>query len=208
MVKEWIVLGHKISRRGIKVDKAKVDVNEKLPPPATIKGVRSFLGHANFYRWFINDFLKISKPLCMPLEKDTTFEFNKACLEAFKELKIAPIIVTPYWNSPFKLMSEASDFAMRVVMGQRRKRVFHLIYYASRTLTGAQLNSTFCSYLIGTKVAVFTDHSTIKYLLTKNDCKPSLIQWVLLLQEFDLEIQEKKGVENQVTDHLLRLEQQ
>ena len=65
----------------------------------------------------------------------------------------------------------------------------------------------FCSYLIGTKVIVFTNHETIKYLLTKKDAKPRLIRWILLLQEFDLEIQDRKGVENQIVDHLSRLEQ-
>ena len=63
MVREGIILGHKISSKGIEVDRAKVEVIENLPPPVNIKGIKSFLGHAGFYRRFIKDFSKISKPL-------------------------------------------------------------------------------------------------------------------------------------------------
>ncbi|KAA3473744.1 Transposon Ty3-I Gag-Pol polyprotein [Gossypium australe] len=110
-------------------------------------------------------------------------------------------------------MCNANDYAVGAVMGQKRNKVFHPIYYASRTLTEAQLNYTFfafdkfCSYLIGTKVTVFTDHVAIKYLLTKKYAKLRLIRWILLLQEFDLEIQDRKGVKNQIANHLSRLEQ-
>ena len=99
MVKEGIVLGHKISANGIEVDKAKIAVIEKLPPPTNVKGVRSFLGHAGFYRRFIQDFSKISKPLCDLLVKDVAFDFNENCLCAFETLKqkliSAPIITAP-----------------------------------------------------------------------------------------------------------------
>ena len=83
MVKEGIVLRHKISTNGIEVDKVKVEVIEKLEPPTTLKGIRSFLGHAGFYRRFIKDFSKISKPLCNLLEKDAAFLFDDACLVTF-----------------------------------------------------------------------------------------------------------------------------
>ncbi|KAL5538366.1 hypothetical protein UlMin_046146 [Ulmus minor] len=226
MVKEGIVLGHKVSRDGLEVDKAKVETIEKLPPPISVKGIRSFLGHAEFYRRFIKDFSKVAKPLCNLLEKDRKFDFDAGCLKAFLELKqklsSAPVIVAPDWAAPFELMCDASDVAVGAVLGQKRNRVFHSIYYASKTLQGAQLNYTvtekellavvfafdkFRSYLVSTKVIVYTDHSTIKYLVEKKDAKPRLIRWVLLLQEFDLEIRDRKGTENQVADHLSRLEQ-
>ncbi|KAL5548294.1 hypothetical protein UlMin_003525 [Ulmus minor] len=193
MVKEGIVLGHKVSRNGLEVDKAKVETIEKLPPPVSVKGIRSFLGHAGFYRRFIKDFSKVAKPLCNLLEKDRKFDFDEGCLKAFLELKqklsSAPVIVAPDWAAPFELMCDASDVAVGAVLGQKRNRVFHSIYYASKTLQGAQLNYTvtekellavvfafdkFRSYLVGTKVIVYTDHS---------------------------------GTENQVADHLSRLEQ-
>nr|GEY80013.1 retrovirus-related Pol polyprotein from transposon 17.6 [Tanacetum cinerariifolium] len=97
MVKEGIVLGHKISKQGIEVDKAKVDVITKLPHPTTIKGILSFLGHAGFYRRFNKDFSKIARPMTRLLEKDTPFIFSKECVEAFQTLKRklikAPILI-------------------------------------------------------------------------------------------------------------------
>ncbi|GKA00304.1 reverse transcriptase domain-containing protein [Tanacetum coccineum] len=121
MVKEGIVLGHKVSGAGLEVDKAKIDVISKLPPPTNIKGVRSFLGHAGFYRRFIKDFSKIARPLTKLLEKDTPFEFNDECQKAFELLKekltCAPVIISPNWNLPFELMCDASDFAVGAVLG-------------------------------------------------------------------------------------------
>ncbi|KAL5570156.1 hypothetical protein UlMin_026731 [Ulmus minor] len=87
MVKEGIVLGHKVSQDGLEVDKAKVETIEKLPPPVSVKGIRSFLGHTGFYRRFIKDFSKVAKPLCNLLEKDRKFDFDESCLKAFLELK-------------------------------------------------------------------------------------------------------------------------
>ena len=102
MAQEGIVLGHLVSKSGIKVDRAKIEVIANLPPPKCVKDIRSFLGHAGFYRRFIKDFSKISKPLCKLLAKDATFEFNDACLEAFDILKkaliSAPILQPPNWQ--------------------------------------------------------------------------------------------------------------
>ncbi|XP_023751188.1 uncharacterized mitochondrial protein AtMg00860-like [Lactuca sativa] len=116
MVKEGILLGHKVSRMGIKVDRAKVDTIAKFPPPTNIKGVRSFLGHAGFYRCFIKDFSKITRPLTQLLLKDAPFNFSKECLEAFNLLKekltTSPIMVAPNWSLPFELTCEASDLEL------------------------------------------------------------------------------------------------
>ncbi|CAN6566312.1 unnamed protein product [Malus baccata var. baccata] len=216
--------GHIISEKGIEVDKSKIDLVRHLPSPTSVREVRSFLGHAGFYRRFIKDFSKIAQPLCRLLQKEVAFEFTKECTESFNQLKelltTAPIIVPPDWSLPFELMCDASDYALGAVLGQRKDKRPHVIYYASRTLNDAQLNYStmekellavvfaldkFRSYLIGTKVIVFTDHAALKYLLTKKEAKPRLIRWILLLQEFDIEIRDKKGCENVVADHLSRM---
>ncbi|GJX19278.1 reverse transcriptase domain-containing protein [Tanacetum coccineum] len=211
MVKEGIVLGHKISKSGIKVDRAKVDVIAKLPYPTTVKGVRSFLGHARFYRRFIHDFSKISRPMTHLLEKETPFVFSKECVEAFNDLKKklteAPILVTPDWDLPFEIMCDASDFVVGAVLGQRKTKHFQPIHYANKTMTDDQAHYTtaekellavvyafekFRPYLVLSKSIVYTDHSALKYLLTKQDAKPRLLRWVLLLQEFNFTIRDKK----------------
>jgi hypothetical protein len=158
------------------------------------------------------------------LSQDVQFDWTSKCQEAFEKLKwlltTAPIMQAPDWSLPFELMCDASDFMIGVVLGQRKDKKPHVIYYASKTLNDAQLNYTttekellavvfaldkFRSYLVGSLVIVFTDHAALKYLLTKQDAKPCLIRWILLLQEFNLEIRDKKRVENVVADHLSRL---
>ncbi|GJU36522.1 reverse transcriptase domain-containing protein [Tanacetum coccineum] len=187
--KDGIVLGHKISKNGIEVDRAKVDEIAKLPPPTTAKGIRSFLGHTRFYRRF--------------------------------KLTEAPILVSPDWDLPFKIMCDASDFATGAVLGQRKDKYFRPIHYASKNLSDAQTNYTitekelltvayafekFWSYCVLSKTIVYTDHSALKYLFAKQDAKPRLLWWILLLQEFNIEIRDKKGAENLAADHLSRLE--
>ncbi|GJT43394.1 reverse transcriptase domain-containing protein [Tanacetum coccineum] len=225
MVKEGIVLGHKISKSGLEVDRAKVEVIAKLPHPTSVKGVRSFLGHAGFYRRFIQDFSKIARPMTHLLEKDTPFFFSEECIDSFNTLKRrlteAPILIAPDWDLPFELMCDASDFAIGAVLGQRKNKHFQPIHYASKTMNEAQTHYTttekellavvyafekFWSYLVMSKSIVYTDHSAIKYLFAKKDAKARLMRWILLLQEFDIEIRDKKGAENLAADHLSRLE--
>ncbi|KAK1684189.1 hypothetical protein QYE76_045037 [Lolium multiflorum] len=225
MVNEGIVLGHKISERGIEVDRAKVEAIEKMPYPRDVKGIRSVLGHVGFYRRFIKDFSKISKPLTNLLQKDVPFVFDDDCKEAFETLKkaltTAPIVEPPDWNLPFEIMCDASDFAVGAVLGQRVDKKLNVIHYASKTLDAAQRNyattekellavvfacDKFRSYIVDSKVTIHTDHAAIRYLMTKKDAKPRLIRWVLLLQEFDLHIVDRKGADNPVADNLSRLE--
>ncbi|KAK1621351.1 hypothetical protein QYE76_026868 [Lolium multiflorum] len=225
MVNEGIVLGHKISERGIEVDRAKVEAIEKMPYPRDVKGIRSVLGHAGFYRRFIKDFSKISKPLTNLLQKDVPFVFDDDCKEAFETLKkaltTAPIVEPPDWNLPFEIMCDASDFAVGAVLGQRVDKKLNVIHYASKTLDAAQRNyattekellavvfacDKFRSYIVDSKVTIHTDHAAIRYLMQKKDAKPRLIRWVLLLQEFDLHIVDRKGADNPVADNLSRLE--
>ncbi|XP_070050913.1 uncharacterized protein [Nicotiana tomentosiformis] len=187
MVDEGIVFGHKISNQGIEVDRANIEIISKLPPPTSL------------------------------LEKYAKFEFDEKCPITFEELKArlttTPFIVTPDCSLPFELMCDASGVAIGAVLGQRNNKILHHVYYASKTLNDAQLNYTvteqellaivyafenFRAYLLGSKVIVYTDHAALRYLMAKNDAKPRLIRWVLLLQEFDFEVKDRKGIENQV----------
>ncbi|GKD75585.1 reverse transcriptase domain-containing protein, partial [Tanacetum coccineum] len=122
------------------------------------------------------------------LEKETLFIFSNECIEAFnilkKKLTKAPILVAPDWDLPFEIMCDASDYAVAVVY------VFE----------------KFRPYLVLSKTIVYTDHSALKYLLAKQDAKLRLLRWIILLQEFDVIIRDKKGAENLAADHLSRLE--
>ncbi|GJY93462.1 reverse transcriptase domain-containing protein [Tanacetum coccineum] len=219
MVNEGIVLGHKVSGAGLEVDRAKINAISKLPPPTNVKGIRSFLGHVSFYRRSLKT--KISRPLTKLLEKDTPFKFNDECHKAFNSLKekptCTPVIVSPNWNLLFELMCDASDFAVGAVLGQKDGKDFHPFYFASKTLNVAQQKYTvtekelmvvvfafdkFRPYLILSKIIVYTDHSALRHLLKKQDAKTRLIRWILLLQEFDIEIKDKKGIENVAADNL------
>ncbi|GJQ98379.1 reverse transcriptase domain-containing protein [Tanacetum coccineum] len=146
MVKEGIVLGHKVSSVGLEVDKAKIDVISKLPPPTNIK--------------------------------NTPFEFDDECQRAFESLKekltCAPVIVSPNWNLPFELICDAIDFTIGAV---------------------------FRSYLILSKTIIHTDHSTLRHLFKKQDAKPRLIRWILLMQELNIEskTEKKKNVAAGIT---------
>ena len=146
MVKEGIVLGHLISEKAIEVDRAKLEVIERLPPLISVKGVRSFLGHAGFYRRFIKNFSKIAHPMCKLLEKECKFYFDESYQKAFGELKeklvSAPIIISPCWSNPFKVMYDAKGVALGVVLRQIRDKILHPIYYASKALKEAQKNYT------------------------------------------------------------------
>ena len=141
MVIEGIVLGHKISAIGLEVDQEKVYIIKTLMTPTTVKEIRSFLGHAGFYRRFIKDFSKISKPLCRLLEKDANFDFDASCRSTFEEIKsrfvTAPIMATPKWNKDFEIMCDDSDYAMGAVLGQRTEKIFRARYYASKTFNEA-----------------------------------------------------------------------
>nr|GEX85045.1 reverse transcriptase domain-containing protein [Tanacetum cinerariifolium] len=193
MVKDGIVLGHKISKNGIEVDKAKVNVIAKLPHPTTVKEYS-----IHFLRRLYQSF---------PDVKEKTHGSSD--------------LDCPKSDLPFELMCDASDFAIGAVLGQHHKKHFKPIHYASKTMNDVESNYTttekemlavvyafekFWSYLIMNKSIVHTDHSTLKYLFAKKDAKARLLWWVLLLQEFDFKVLDTKGAENLAADHLSRLE--
>ena len=153
------------------------------------------------------------------------FKFDESYQNSFEEIKSklveAPIMEKPDWNREFEIMCDASDFAMGVVLGQKSEKVFKAIYYASKTFNEAQENystiekemlamvfacENFRPYILGSHVIIHTHHAAIKYLMAKKEAKPGLIRWVLLLQESNLEIKDKKGCDNVIADHLSRVE--
>nr|GEY57801.1 reverse transcriptase domain-containing protein [Tanacetum cinerariifolium] len=175
MVKEGIVLGHKISKKGIEVDKAKIE-----------------------------DFSKISRSMTHLLENNSPFIFSNDCIQAFRTIKEklteAPILIAPNWDQPFELMCDASDFAVGAVLGQRIEKHFRPIHYASKTMTQAESNYTitekemlavvyafkkFRSYLIMNKSIVYTDHLALKYLFSKKDAKARKLSTSLQLATVD-----------------------
>ncbi|RDX84681.1 Retrovirus-related Pol polyprotein, partial [Mucuna pruriens] len=207
MVTKGIVLGHLVSNRGIKVDKLKIDIITSLPNSTSMREVRSFLGHARFYRRFIKNLSKTALLLS---------KFDQPYIEAFQELKnrltSALILQALNWELPFELMCDASNSVLGAVSGQRAgvSKPVHVIAYASRTMDSAQLNYTtiekellaivfsldkFCSYLLSSKIVLFSDHAALRFLLKKLDAKPRLIRWMLLLQKFNIEIRDKTQIE-------------
>ncbi|CAN6441118.1 unnamed protein product [Victoria cruziana] len=193
MVREGIILGHVVSERGIEVDKAKIETMAKLAPPSCVREVRSFLGHAGFYKRFIKDFSKISRPLCDLLAKDVSFVFFEECRGSFLKLKealsSAPILRAPDWSLPFEIMYDTFDYAVGAILGQRVEKKPVVIYYASKMLVDAQMHYT----------------TMEKELLAVVFALEKLRSYILGSKEFDLEIKDKKGSENVVADHLSRV---
>jgi len=153
--------------------------------------------------------------MCKLLEKEAKFLFDGACSKTFKFLKerliSTPVITSLDWFEPFEVMCDASGTSLGAVLGKKCNKLFHPIYYSSKSLNGAQRNYTvteqellavvyafekFMTYLLGTKVRVLSDHAILRYLMKNKDSKPRFIRWVLLLQEFDFEAKDRKGCEN------------
>nr|GEU48679.1 reverse transcriptase [Tanacetum cinerariifolium] len=196
MVKEGIILGHKISKKGIEVDKAKIKVISKLSHPTTVKGIRSFLGHAGFYRRFIKNFSKISRPMTHLLEKNSPFIFSNECIQAFRTLKDklteAPILIASNWDQPFELMCDTSDYAVGAVLGQRVEKHFRPIHYASKTMNQAE--TTYTTTEKEMLAVVYAFEKFRSYLIMNKSI------------EFDFKVIDTKGAEIYAADHLSCLE--
>nr|GEX58433.1 hypothetical protein [Tanacetum cinerariifolium] len=174
------------------LQRAKVNVIAKLPHPTTVKGVRSFLGHAGFYRRFIQDFSKISRPMTHLLEKNTLFIFSEDCIKAFqmlkKKLTEAPILIAPNWDLPFELMCDESEFAIGSFLGQRHEKHFKPIHYASKTMNDAESNYT------------TTEKEMLAVVMPRRDCSDGFYN------SNNLIFLDTKGSKNLAADHLSRLE--
>ncbi|GLJ19357.1 hypothetical protein SUGI_0348760 [Cryptomeria japonica] len=227
MMEEGIVLGHHISVKGIKVDPTKIEVIQYINDPIKQKDVRSFLGHAGYYRRFIKDFSKIASPLYSLLTKDAKFKWTPVCNEAFSKLKHALtqalVLKGPNWSLPFQIHTDASDYAIGVVLGQKVDKLEKEIYYIDKNLQGPELNYIvtekemlaviyalikFRHYIIGYPIFVHTDHTAIRYLMNKPSITDRLARWLLLMQEFDIIVVDKPMNSNVVANYLSCLQLQ
>nr|GEW07889.1 hypothetical protein [Tanacetum cinerariifolium] len=182
MVKEGIVFGHKISKKGIEVDKAKIKVISKLPHPTTVKGIKSFLGHAE---------KPTEAPILIAPNWDQHFELMCDASDFVVGAVLGQQIKKHFRSIHYasKTMTEAESYYTIT-----EKEMLAVVYAFEK----------FCSYLIMNKSIVYTDHSALKYLFAKKDVKARLLRWILLLQEFNFKVVDTKGAENYAADHLSR----
>jgi transposase InsO family protein len=224
-MKEGILLGHVISQRGIEVDAEKVRVILKLKPPTQLKELRAFLGYVGYYRRFILKYADLAMPLTQLLKKNEEYSWTENRQQAFEQLRhrlvTAPILQPPDWEKPFHVYIDASAFCIGATLSQLdENKKDHPIYFASRQMNPAEKNYTvterealavvfsckkFRHYLLGYRTIFHTDHSSLKYLVNQADLSGRIARWVLLLQEFDFEVEVRPGKHHENADFLSRL---
>jgi hypothetical protein len=224
MLTEGIVLGHHISGSGMRVDPAKIYIITQIRIPSSQKEVHSFLGHVGYYRRFIPNFTSLATPLFKLLSKEAEFKWDDECQISFEILKqklsTTPILRGPNWSLPFHICTDASDTALGAVLGQRENQMPYVIYFVSKNLSPTEVNYTviekellaivhainkFRHYITGYQAFVHTDHSTIKFLMNKPVTNPRVTRWLLLLQEFNINIIDRPGKDNLMANFLSRM---
>lgn len=217
-------LGHVITAEGVKPNPDKIKAIEQWPLPKNEKDLRGFLGTLSYYRRFIRDLAKISKPLSNQLRKGQTISHTKSFVEAFecckKILTSSDVLQYPDFTKPFVLTTDASNFAIGAVLSQGPIGRDKPVAFASRTLTKTEENYStiekellavvwackhFRAYLFGRKFTLFTDHQPLIYIFNMKDPSSKLVRWRLYLEEFDFEIKYRKGSQNTVADGLSRI---
>lgn len=224
--KEVAYLGHIVTPDGVKPNPDKIKAIQNFPLPKTAKQIKGFLGLLGYYRKFIKDFSKLTKPLTACLKKDSTInpkdpEYIK-CFELCKNLLInEPILQYPNFEEPFILTTDASNFALGAVLSQGKIGSDLPVAYASRTLTTSEINYStiekevlaiiygvtyFRPYLFGRKFKIVTDHKPLQWLFSLKEPHSKLHRWRLKLEEYDYEIVYKKGSLNKNADALSRIQ--
>jgi hypothetical protein len=222
MLTKGIVLGHHISVSGMRVDLEKIYIITQISIPSSKKEVCSFLGHVGYYRIFIPNFTSLATPLFKLLSKEDKFKWDDECQISFKiikqKLSTTPVLRGPNWSLPFHIYTDALDTALGEVLGKRENQIPYAIYFVSKNLSPAKVNYTvtekellavvhainkFRHYIIGYQAFVHTDHSTIKFLMNKPVTNPRVTRWLLLLQEFNINIIDRPGKDNLVADFYL-----
>lgn len=222
--KEVLYLGHMITKEGLKPNNDKIQAVLNFPLPKTTTEIKSFLGLVGYYRKFIKDFAKITRPLTNCLKKRNKIETTEQYCMAFqmcKELLVnAPILQFPDFEKTFILTTDASDFAVGAVLSQGPIGADKPIAYASRTLNDAETRYStiekellaivwavkhFRPYLYGRRFTIYTDHRPLAWLNSMKEQNSKLTRWKLRLAEFDYDIEYKNGKQNVVADALSRI---
>ena len=216
-------LGHVLSKEGIATNPNKIALVQNCPAPTNRKQLKSFLGLANYYRRFVDNFSKIAAPLHKLLRKDVKYEWSHDCENAFLELKTrlisAPILGYPDLNIPFHVSTDASSFAIGMVLGQVQDGHERVIEYAGRSLTPAERNYTvgeletlaaveavkgFHHYLHA-KFTLYTDNTSVAWLMKQKVPKNRIARWLMVLQGYDFEIVYKPGKKHGNADGVSRI---
>ncbi|KAL4100898.1 hypothetical protein QTP88_020923 [Uroleucon formosanum] len=223
--KEVLYLGYIINENGVSPDPKKIQCIKNYPRPKNPKDIKSFLGLLNYYRRFVDNFVKIAKPLTALLKKNVIFKWDDRCENAFEILKQAltnpPLLVYPDWEKGnFNLTTDASQYAIGAVLSQGIVPNDQPIAYASRTLNQAETNYSviqkellaiiwavkhFRCYLYGRHFCIVTDHRPLTFLFGIKDVSSQLMRWRLQLSEYDYTIKYRAGTENSNADCLSRI---
>ena len=216
-------LGHVVTPDGISPDSDKVRVVQDFPTPTNLKQLRTFLGLANYYRRFIRGFSHIARPLNALTKKGVKFCWTQSCDDAFDKLKralvSAPILAYPNFKKPFLLFVDASSTGIGFTLAQNQNGKEVVIAYNGRGLNSAEQNCTttegealalvegvrkFQPYLHNRKFTVYTDHSSLRWLMNVRDATGRLARWALLLQQYDFDIVHRPGKIHGNADNLSR----
>ncbi|KAL0551917.1 hypothetical protein IC582_011010 [Cucumis melo] len=218
-LKQVSFLGHMVSKAGVSVDPAKIEAVTGWTRPSTVSEVRSFLGLAGYYRWFVENFSLIATPLTQLTRKGAPFVWSKACEDSFQNLKqklvTAPVLTVPDGSGSFVIYSDASKKGLGCVLMQQGK----VVAYASRQLKSHEQNypthdlelaavvfalKIWRHYLYGEKIQIFTDHKSLKYFFTQKELNMRQRRWLELVKDYDCEILYHPGKANVVADALSR----
>lgn len=223
--KEVAYLGHVVTPEGVKPNPDKIIAIKNYPIPKTTKEIKGFLGLLGYYRRFINNFAKLTKPLTKCLKKGAKIEHNNefiSCFENCKNMLInEPILQYPDFSKPFNVTTDASNVAIGAVLSQGPIGKDLPVAYASRTLNDSEQNYStiekellgivwatkyFRPYIFGRKFNLVTDHKPLQWLFSLKEQNSKLLRWRIKLEEYDYNIIYKKGKLNTNADALSRIE--
>lgn len=224
--KEVAYLGHIVTPEGVKPNPDKIRAIKNYPIPKNTKEIKGFLGLLGYYRKFIKDFAKLTKPLTHCLKKETKIDINKPeYVNSFEICKNIlcnePLLQYPDFEKEFILTTDASNYAVGAILSQIKNGADLPIAYASRTLNKSETQYSaiekellaivfgtkyFRPYIYGRKFKIYTDHKPLQWLFSVKEPNSRLLRWRLKLEEYDYEIKYKKGKSNKNADALSRIQ--